>query len=117
MRDRLDEGVRKSRADYTEIRVERTWASSVSFRGRRLETATASEDVGGCVRVLSRGRGWGVAAFTSLDHLPAMIDRAHELSQAIVLDEPIRLADIAPVTAEALLDLDGDVRGYAKIWS
>lgn len=113
MRDRLDEGVRKSRADYTEIRVERTWASSVSFRGRRLETATASEDVGGCVRVLSRGRGWGVAAFTSLDHLPAMIDRAHELSQAIVLDEPIRLADIAPVTAEALLDLDGDVRGVS----
>ena len=111
MRDRLDDALRASRADYTEIRVERTWASSVSFRGRRLETATASEDVGGFVRVLSRGHGWGVAAFTSLDHLPAMLDRAHELSRAIVLDEPIRLAEVAPVTGEALLDLDGDVRG------
>ena len=113
MRDRLDAALRASRADYTEIRVERTWASSVSFRGRRLETATASEDVGGFVRVLSRGRGWGVAAFTSLDHLPAMLDRARELSQAIVLDEPIRLAEVAPVTGEALLDLDGDVRGVS----
>jgi len=113
VRDRLDAALRASRADYTEIRVERTWASSVSFRGRRLETATASEDVGGFVRVLSRGRGWGVAAFTSLDHLPAMLDRARELSQAIVLDEPIRLAEVAPVTGEALLDLDGDVRGVS----
>ena len=113
MRDRLAAALRASRADYTEIRVERTWATGVSFRGRRLETATASEDVGGCVRVLSRGRGWGVAAFTSLDQLPAMIDRACDLSQAIVLDEPIRLADVTPQTAEALLDLDGDVRGVS----
>lgn len=113
MRDRLAAALRASRADYTEIRVERTWATGVSFRGRRLETATASEDVGGCVRVLSRGRGWGVAAFTSLDQLPAMIDRACDLSQAIVLDEPIRLADAAPQTAEVLLDLDGDVRGVS----
>ena len=113
MRDRLEAALCASRADYTEIRVERTWASSVSFRGRRLETATASEDVGGCVRVLSRGRGWGVAAFTSLDQLPAMIARAHELSRAIMLDDPIRLADVPPQTADVLTDLDGDVRGIS----
>ena len=113
MRDRLESALRASRADYTEIRVERTWATGVSFRGRRLETATASEDVGGCVRVLSKGRGWGVAAFTSLDQLPAMIERAQELSRAVVLDEPIRLAEVTPQTAEALLDLDGDVRGVS----
>jgi len=113
VRDRLDGALRASRADYTEIRVERTWASAVSFRGRRLETATASEDVGGCVRVLTRGRGWGVAAFTSLDQLPAMVERAQELSRAIVLDEPIQLADVPHTTAEALLDLDGDVRGVS----
>lgn len=113
MKDRLDGALRASRADYTEIRVERTWASGVSFRGRRLETATASEDVGGCVRVLSRGHGWGVAAFTSLDQLPAMVERAQELSRAIVLDEPIQLADVPHPSAEVLLDLDGDVRGVS----
>jgi len=113
VRDLLDGALRASRADYTEIRVERTWATGVSFRGRRLETASASEDVGGCVRVLSKGHGWGVAAFTSLRQVPAMIERAQELSRAIVLDEPIRLADVTPQTAEALLDLDGDVRGIS----
>ena len=76
MKDRLAAAVKQSRADYTEIRVERTWSSAVAFRGRRLETATVSEDQGGFVRVLNRGCGWGIASFTSLDELPAMVTRA-----------------------------------------
>lgn len=111
MKDRLATAVKQSRADYTEIRVERTWSSAVAFRGRRLETATVSEDQGGFVRVLNKGYGWGIASFTSLDELPAMVARAHELSRAIRLDEPIRLAETKPQVADALLDLDGDVRG------
>ena len=111
MRDRLRQALEHSRADYTEIRVERTWSSAVSFRGRRLEAATASEDVGGFVRALNRGCGWGIASFTSLDQLPVMVTRAHQLSRAVRLEEPIRLANVAPQQAEVLLDLDGDVRG------
>ncbi|MGH7731733.1 MAG: PmbA/TldA family metallopeptidase, partial [Candidatus Eiseniibacteriota bacterium] len=57
MKDRLTAALKSSRADYTEIRVERTWSSAVAFRGRRLESATASEDQGGFVRVLNRGCG------------------------------------------------------------
>ena len=111
MKDRLAAAVQQSRADYTEVRVERTWSSAVAFRGRRLETATVSEDQGGFVRVLNKGCGWGIASFTSLDELPAMVTRANELSRAVRLEEPIRLADTAPQTADAVLDLDGDVRG------
>ena len=111
MKDRLAAALQSSRADYTEIRVEHTWSSAVSFRGARLESATAGEDRGGFVRALHDGCGWGIAAFTSLDELPAMVRRATELSRAVRLDRPIRLAPVAPVTAEALLDLDGDVRG------
>ena len=111
MKDRLAAALKTSRADYTEIRVEHTWSAAVSFRGARLESATAGEDRGGFVRALHDGCGWGIAAFTSLDELPAMVRRATELSRAVRLDRPIRLAPVAPVTAEALLDLDGDVRG------
>jgi predicted Zn-dependent protease len=113
VKDRLTAALRTSRADYTEIRVEHSWSSSVAFRGQRLESATASEDRGGFVRVLNRGYGWGVASFTSLDRLPAMLARAHELSRAVKLDTPIRLAETTPVTADVTLDLDGDVRGIA----
>ena len=113
MKDRLAAALKASRADYTEIRVERTWSSAVTFRGRRLETATVSEDQGGFVRALDRGCGWGIASFTSLDELPAMVARARELSRAIQLDRPIRLAETAPQVADAALDLDGDVRGIS----
>jgi len=111
VKDRLRDALKSSRADYREIRVERTWSSAVAFRGRRLEAATASEDVGGFVRVLHKGCGWGVASFTSLDRLPAMVARAGELSRAVRLDAPIRLAEVFPREADAVLDLDGDVRG------
>ena len=113
MKDRLDAALKASRADYTEIRIEHTWSAAVNYRGGRLESATASEDQGGFVRALHRGCGWGIAAFTSLDRLPAMVARAGELSRAVRLDEPIERAEVAPVTADALLDLDGDVRGVA----
>ncbi|HEV8304246.1 MAG TPA: TldD/PmbA family protein [Gemmatimonadales bacterium] len=111
MRDRLAAALKASRADYTEIRVERTWSSAVTFRGRRLETATVSEDEGGFVRALNKGCGWGIASFTSLDELPAMVARANQLSRAVRLDDPIRLAETVPQVAAAALDLDGDVRG------
>ena len=113
MKDRLAAALKISRADYLDIRLERTWSSSVSFRGRRLEAATASDDQGGCVRALSKGCGWGVASFTSLDELPAMVRRAHELSRAVRLEQPIRLAEVTPHQADAVLDLDGDVRGIS----
>jgi len=109
--DRLTTALARSRADYTEIRVERTWSTAVTFRGRRLESATASEDQGGFVRALHAAGGWGVASFTSLDRLEAMVARAGELSRAVPVDPPIRLADVPPHQADALLDLDGDVRG------
>jgi TldD protein len=113
LKDRLTAAVKKSHADYTEIRVERTWSSAVAFRGRRLETATVSEDQGGFVRALNNGYGWGIASFTSLDELPEMVTRANELSRAVRLDEPIRLAPprTPAQVADAVLDLDGDVRG------
>ncbi len=111
MIDRLTAALARSRADYTEIRVERTWSTAVTFRGRRLDSATASEDQGGFVRALHAGGGWGVASFTSLDRLPAMVARAGELSRAVPVEPPIRLADVSPHQADALLDLDGDVRG------
>ncbi len=111
MKDRLAQALAASRADYTEVRIERTWASAVAFRGRRLESATVSEDQGGFVRVLNRGCGWGLASVTSLDRLAEAVRRAQALSVAVRLDEPIRLAAVAPRQADVALELDGDVRG------
>jgi TldD protein len=108
MRDRLTEALKGRRADYAEVRVERTRSTRVVFRGRRLELAGESVDAGGCVRVLFRGRGWGTASFTTLDELPRMLDLAEEMSRAIVLAAPIRLADARVRVDEVIPAVDGD---------
>ncbi len=108
LRDRLTEALKRSRADYAEVRFERTRASRVAFRGRRLEVASESVDAGGCVRVLFKGRGWGVASFTSLEDLPEMLAAAEAVSRAVVLEEPITLAPVAPREDEVVPEVDGD---------
>jgi len=113
VKDRLRDALAAARADYTEIRLERSVTSAVSYRGPRLEGATVSTDQGGFVRCLNRGHGWGMASFTTLDALPAMLARAHELSLAVTLDEPIHLAEVPVVEADALLPLGADVRGVS----
>ncbi len=113
MKNRLRDALKTSRSDFTEIRLERSVTSAVTFRGPRLEGATVSTDQGGFVRCLNRGCGWGMASFTSLDDLPAMIARAHELSLAVRLETPIRLADVPVREADVALPLGGDVRGIS----
>jgi TldD protein len=113
VKDRLREALRASRADYTDIRLERCWATAIAFRGSRLEGISAAIEVGGSVRCLNRGRGWGVATFTGVDQLRPMVQRAHELSLALPVDVPVRLADVPVREADYVTDLDGDVRGIS----
>ena len=108
MRDRLTESVKRMTGGYVEVRFERTRSSRVGFRGRRLEVAAESVDAGGCVRVLLKGHGWGVATFTRLDDLPRMIEAAETASRAVVLDEPIVLAAAEPRVDEVVPEIDGD---------
>jgi TldD protein len=108
MRDRLAAALKLTRADYAEVRVERTRASRVVFRGRRLEVAGENVDAGGFVRVLFKGHGWGIASFTRLEELPAMVRAAEQMSRAVVLDAPIRLAETSPRVDEVTPEVDGD---------
>ncbi len=111
MKQQLSDALRASRADYTEIRLERSWSSTVALRGRRIEGAQTAFDCGGFVRCLNRGCGWGAATFTGFDDLSAMVARAHELSLAVRLEQPIRLAEIPLRQDDVREDLDGDARG------
>jgi TldD protein len=100
--ERLLDAIKSSRADYADIRVERSSITSVAWRGRRLEGASTGTDVGGTVRCLNHGHGWGIASFNRLDDLEARLARAHELSLAVRPPEPVELAP-APVRAGHVL--------------
>ena len=75
--ERLLDAIKNCRADYADIRLERSFITSVAWRGRRLEGASTGTDVGGTVRCLNHGHGGGVASFNRLDDLEARLARAH----------------------------------------
>jgi len=115
MRDRIEAALKGSKADYTEIRIEQRDATTVAFRGKDLETASAVVDTGGIVRCLCRNSGWGVATFNSLEDLAARVEQATQCAWAAHCEQPIELAPI-PATQEritASLEPKHDFRGIS----
>ncbi len=113
MRDQIISALECSKADYTEIRIEKREASSVVFRGPILETADAVLDTGGIVRCLCRNNGWGVSTFNSLDDLPVRVEEAYDCARLAHSEEPIELVPI-PVTQDHIsVSLERDFRGVS----
>jgi TldD protein len=110
MRDKIEEAVKRSKADYTEIRIEDKETCRVAFRGRELETANANIDKGGMVRCLIRNKGWGVATFNDLDDLAAMVDQAYQCARVGSIPEPIELAPVEPVESMTTAVMGRDFR-------
>jgi TldD protein len=110
MRDRIQEAIKHSKADYTEIRVEEKETTRVVFRGRELETAGANIDKGGIVRCLIKDKGWGVATFNNLDDLLTKVDQAYQCAQVGSVPEPIELASVEPVEQITIVEMGRDFR-------
>jgi TldD protein len=110
MRVKIEEAVKRSKADYTEIRIEDKETCRVAFRGRELETANANIDKGGMVRCLIRNKGWGVATFNDLDDLAAMVDQAYQCARVGSIPEPIELAPVEPVESMTTAVMGRDFR-------
>ena len=68
MRDRLEDAIKRARAEYIEIRFEEVESVSVSFRGREIDSISSSKVRGGIVRALMKG-GWGMAVFNDPDRI------------------------------------------------
>lgn len=86
MKDILKNIASAARADYAEIRIEETRSSTISYRGKNLDTIAESTDFGGCVRALVNG-GWGFVSFNRLDDLEGKMKRAIE--QATIISKEV----------------------------
>jgi TldD protein len=113
MQVRIQDALRSSKADYTEIRVEEREAVTIIFRGKDLETANAVIDAGGVVRCLCRDGGWGVATFNDRDDLQARVEQAYQCAKVARVEEPIELAKIPMVEDRITVRLDRDFRGVS----
>ncbi|HHY35042.1 MAG TPA: TldD/PmbA family protein [Firmicutes bacterium] len=98
MRDLMGRALRRSTAEYCEVRIEETEETSVRFRGKDIELVAENVSVGGNVRALYKG-GWGFVSFNRLDDLDRKVDEA--CAQARILGEKlnkeIRLYPVDPV--------------------
>jgi len=105
MRDKIEEALKQSKAEYTKIPIEDKETTRVSFHGQDLETANANIDKGGMVRCLIWNKCWGVAALNDLDDLVAMVNLAHQYARVGTVTEPIELAQVDPVDSVTLVML------------
>src|SRR5512136_1340660 len=110
MQDRIHEALKRSKADYTEIRIEEKESTRVVFRGKELEAANANIDKGGIVRCLIRDKGWGVTTFNNLDDLLNKVDQACQCAKVGSVPEPIELAPVEPVQQVMTVEMKRDFR-------
>ncbi len=108
MRDKIEEALKRSKADYTEIRIEDKETCRIAYHGKDLETANSNIDKGIMVRCLIRNKGWGVTTFNDIDDLVAMVDQAYQCARVGTVPEPIEMTPTEPVesVSKAKLDLD-----------
>ncbi len=109
MRDRLLEALKKSTADYAEIRAEFTDNTALTYRGPEIDRAESSSCCGGIVRACTKG-GWGSAAFDSVEDLDRQVEEACRCA-ALVGHGTTELAQVEPVDAERPAQLERDFRG------
>ena len=109
--DRMQSALKRSRADYTELRIEYTTSSWLSFRGPELDSIGINKSVGGIVRALVKG-GWGIVTFNDINELEARVEEAYDCAR-LVGKEKSQLAEVPPVVDNVPAFMEKDFRGIA----
>ena len=108
MRESMERALRKSRAEYTEIRIERTFSSWMTFRGPELDNIGSSSSVGGIVRALVQG-GWGMATFNDLGDLESRVEEAYDCARLVGAEKTL-FAETEPSEDRIAVELERDFR-------
>lgn len=108
IKENIADALKKSKAEYTEIRIETKDTSLIAYRGKMLETVNTGRDVGGLVRVLHNGN-WGVSSFNSLDELNRHVALALECAKALG-EGDTKIADVEPHVYEMSANIPNDFR-------
>jgi TldD protein len=108
LRERMEDALRKSDVEYTEIRIEDVASSWASFRGEELDNIGSSKTLGGIVRALYKG-GWGYATFNDLNDLEIRVREACE-SAKLVGKEESKFAEVEPLVDKITATLKKDFR-------
>jgi TldD protein len=95
MRDLISDALKGHGADYIEVHFEESQATSVAYRGERLEEISRARNSGGNVRALVHG-SWGFVSFNLLDSLREKVALAVEEAK-LASRGPLKLFPTEPV--------------------
>jgi TldD protein len=108
LRQQMEDALRGHGADYVEIRVEETAATTLSYRGRELEEVGRTNNLGGCVRAAHRG-GWGFVSFNDLSTLRDKVQLAVRQARLVGKEKTV-LAPVEPHVDVVGVSLEKDPR-------
>jgi TldD protein len=108
MRQRMVDALRRSDAEYTDIRIEDVTSSWVTFKGEELDSIGSSRRVGGSVRAMVAG-GWGYSTFNDLSDLGDRVREASESAHLVAGDES-SFAPVESAVDEITATLERDFR-------
>jgi TldD protein len=106
MRDLITDALKGHDADHIEIHFEESQATSIVYRGERLEEISRARSAGGNIRALVRG-SWGFVSFSRPDGLNAKVSLAVEEAR-LASREPFKLFPTGPVVDAVLPELKKD---------
>lgn len=94
LKEEIQKALRGHQADYIEIRLEESRSNNILYRGREVQEAGGSSNLGGNVRALVKG-GWGFISFNDLTGLADKVKTA--VKQASLINgEKRALAHLEP---------------------
>jgi TldD protein len=108
---KLEEALKVSKGEFTEIRLEKEERTGVKYEKENLINLDSSEEVGGIVRTLVNG-GWGISTFNSLEDLTDKVKQANKIgkSTASAISEPVELSPVEPREEKFTGDQERDFR-------
>jgi TldD protein len=113
MRNRLIDALSGQKVDYLEIRLEEYESTNIHFQGKELEKISSSQEIGGNVRALVKGR-WGFVTFNRWDDLEKKVKEAVEIA-TLIGDQKSYFAPVEPVVEQLLPEIPEAGRDFRKV--
>ena len=111
MRNRLTEALnspKSQKADYLEIRLENYESTHIRFQGKDMEKISSSQEMGGNVRALVKGK-WGFVTFNGWDDLKNKTKQAIEIA-TLIGNQTSYLAETEPAVEYLQAECGRDFR-------
>ncbi|MFW6118173.1 MAG: TldD/PmbA family protein [Chloroflexota bacterium] len=106
VRNLITDALKGHGADYIEIHFEESQATSIAYRGERLEEISRARNSGGNVRALVQG-SWGFVSFSRLDGLRDKVALAVKEAR-LASRGPLKLFPMEPVVDKVVPQLKHD---------